>query len=294
MSLELSGTLPALVTPLEDGAVDEDALRALVERAIEGGVNGLVPCGTTGESATLDDAEHARVIRAVVAQNNGRVPVIAGAGSASTRHAVHLARQARDAGADGLLLVCPYYNRPTQAGLEGHFRAIAEAVPLPSVLYNVPARTGVDLSVETLARLADVDAFVAIKEATNTVHRSQQIRARLGDRYTVLSGDDALTLPILAVGGRGVISVTANAFPAAVSEVTRRWLAGDHEGALAQHLRLLPVHASMFIEANPGPVKAVMARAGRLAPEVRQPLAWPSEETIAAVADAAERAGLTP
>ncbi len=289
--LDVHGVLPALVTPFRDGAVDEAALRALVDRVIDGGVAGVVPCGTTGESVTLDDAEHGRVVRVVVEQAKGRVPVIAGAGTVSTRHSIHLAEQARAAGADGLLLVCPYYNRPTQAGLEAHFRAILDAVPLPAVLYNIPGRTGVDLAVETLARLADVDAIIGIKEATGNVLRSQQILAELGDRFTVLSGDDALTLPVLAVGGRGVISVTANAFPREVVEVVERWDAGDVEDARRRHLRLVPVHQAMFLESNPGPVKALLAAAGHLAPEVRLPLAWPSEATVAtvrAICEAAE------
>lgn len=292
MSLEPRGTMPALVTPMRDGEVDEDALRALVDHVIDGGVSGLVPCGTTGESVTLSDEEHGRVVRAVVEQAAGRVPVFAGAGTVSTRHSIHLATQAKAAGADGLLLVCPYYNRPTQAGLEAHFRAILAAVPLPAILYNIPGRTGVDLAVETLERLSDVGALVGIKEATGNVMRSQQILARCGDRFAVLAGDDALTLPVLAVGGRGVISVTANAFPREVCEVTDAWLAGDHERARVQHLRLLPVHQAMFLETNPGPVKALLAAAGRVAPEVRLPLAWPTEDTVAEVMEIAEWAGL--
>ncbi|MBX3274045.1 MAG: 4-hydroxy-tetrahydrodipicolinate synthase [Sandaracinaceae bacterium] len=288
----LEGVLPALVTPFREGALDEPALRALVERLIAGGVAGLVPCGTTGESVALSDAEHARVIAAVVAQARGRVPVIAGAGTASTAHSIHLARQAKEAGADGLLLVCPYYNRPTQAGLEAHFRAILAAAPLPAVLYNIPGRTGVDLAVETLARLADVPEIVAIKEATGNVLRTQEILAALGDRFTVLSGDDALTLPVLALGGRGVISVTANAFPRAVCDVVARFDAGDLAGARAAHLRLAPVHQAMFLESNPGPIKAVLAAAGHCAPEVRLPLAWPSDATVARVRATCEAAGV--
>lgn len=291
--MKLSGTLPALVTPFRDGHVDEDALRALVERVIEGGVDGLVPCGTTGESVTLSDEEQMRVIRITVDQAKGRVPVVAGAGSVSTRHTIHLAQGAKGAGADALLLVCPYYNRPTQAGLEAHFRAVLDAVSLPSVLYNIPGRTGVDLSLDTLERLCDVPEIVGIKEATGNVMRSQEILARLGDRVTVLSGDDALTLPVLSVGGRGVISVTANAFPRETSDVCRRFFDGDVDGARELHLRLLPVHQSMFCESNPGPVKALLAAAGHLAPEVRLPLAWPSEAALAHVRGAAEKAGLT-
>ena len=291
--LELSGTMPALVTPFRDGEVDEDALRALVSRCIEGGVKGLVPCGTTGESVTLNDAEHRRVVRAVVEEAAGRVPVIAGAGTVSTAHSIHLAEGAKAAGADALLLVCPYYNRPTQAGLEAHFRAILRAVPLPAVLYNIPKRTGIDLAVETLARLGDVPEIVAMKEATGNVARSQQILAACGDRFTVLSGDDGLTLPILAVGGAGVISVTANAFPRATSEVTDLWADGRVDEARRAHLKLLPVHEVLFIESNPGPVKAVMAAAGHCAPEVRLPLVWPAEHSIAKVHETARAAGLS-
>ncbi|MDQ3036599.1 MAG: 4-hydroxy-tetrahydrodipicolinate synthase [Myxococcota bacterium] len=289
-----AGTLPALVTPFRDGKLDEKALRELVERCIAGGVDGLVPCGSTGESVTLDEAEHARVVRVVVEQARKRVPVIAGAGTASTRRSIELAHIARDAGADGLLLVCPYYNRPTQAGLEAHFRAIAAAVPMPSILYNVPARTGVDLGVETLARLADVRSIVGIKEASGSVLRSQQILATLGDRFDVLAGDDALTLPVLAVGGSGVISVTANLLPAETSEVVRRWKAGDLAGARALHLRLAPVHEAMFVETNPGPVKAAIADDGFLAREIRLPLVWPEESSMQKVRAALRAAGLRP
>lgn len=293
MSLNLFGTFPALVTPMKDGEVDEDALRALVSRVIEGGVAGLVPCGTTGESVTLSDEEHRKVVRATVEEAAGRVPVIAGAGTVSTRHSIHLAKQAKEAGADGLLLVCPYYNRPTQAGLEANFRAILAAVPLPAMLYNIPGRTGIDLSVETLARLADVPEIVAIKEATGNVMRSQQILSQLGDRFAVLSGDDGLTVPVLSIGGQGVVSVTANAFPKETCEVVNLWQKGEAAAARALHLRMLPVHQSMFLESNPGPVKAVLARAGHCAPEVRLPLVWPSEATVDRVHEIMAAAGVS-
>jgi 4-hydroxy-tetrahydrodipicolinate synthase len=286
--MRFTGTYPALVTPFRDGELDEEALRALVERLVEGGVDGLVPCGTTGESVTLSDAEQRRVIANVVEQARGRVPVVAGAGCASTRQTIERARSAREAGADGLLLVCPYYNRPTQAGLEAHYRAVLEAVPLPAMLYNIPSRTGVDLSVETLARLADVPALVAVKEATGNVLRTQEILARCGDRFDVLAGDDALTVPVLAAGGVGVVSVTANLLPREVSEVTRLHRAGRAEEARALHRRLLPVHRAMFVETNPGPIKAALADAGRLAPEVRLPLAWPGEASRARIREAVD------
>jgi 4-hydroxy-tetrahydrodipicolinate synthase len=288
------GTFPALVTPFRDGAVDEPALRDLVERCIAGGVDGLVPCGTTGESVTLSEKEYAQVVRIVIDQARKRVPVIAGAGTVSTAHTIELARICRDAGADGLLLVCPYYNRPTQAGLEAHFRTVAKAVPLPTILYNIPGRTGVDLTLETLERLADVKSIVGIKEATGNVLRSQQIVARLGDRFDVLSGDDALTLSVLAVGGRGVVSVTANLLPKETSEVVRLWNAGRVEEARALHLRLLPVHESMFVETNPGPIKGALAEEGWIAKEIRLPLVWPQETSMQKVRAALRAAGLRP
>ncbi len=287
-----AGTLTALVTPFRNGSIDEEALRRLVARQIEGGVEGLVPCGTTGESITLTHEEHARVVRIVVAEAKRRVPVVAGAGTASTRHTIELCRVARDAGADGVLLVCPYYNRPTQAGLEAHFRAVLREVPLPAMLYNIPARTGVDLTVDTLARLSDLAEVVAIKEATGTVTRAQEIKARCGDRFAVLSGDDALTLPMLAVGAVGVVSVTSNLLPRAVGEVARLARAGDLSAARSLHLRLLPVHAAMFVESNPSPVKLAMAARGLLAPEVRLPLVWPSEASARTIAAAIAEAGL--
>lgn len=287
------GAYTALVTPFRDGLVDEESLRALVERQIVGGIHGLVPCGTTGESVTLDYDEHVRVVRIVVEQTKKRVPVIAGAGMNDTRATIELVKLVEETGADGLLLVCPYYNRPSQAGLEAHFRAIAAATPLPIVLYNIPSRTGCDLSVATLARLADVPSIVAIKEATGNVVRAQQILCELGDRFDVLSGDDALTLPMMSIGGTGVISVTSNLFPAEVAAVTNAALAGDYATARARHMRLAPVHESMFVETNPGPIKAMMAEAGLLAPEVRLPICWPAESSIAITRAAIARAGLS-
>jgi len=290
--LDVSGVHPALVTPWKHGVVDVDALRALVERMIEGGVSGLIPCGTTGESVTLDDEEHGLVVRTVVEQAAGRVPVLAGAGTVSTKHSIHLAQQAKGAGADGLMLVCPYYNKPTQAGLDAHFRAIVDAVPLPFIIYNIPGRTGVDLTVDTLAGLGDVPELVGIKEATGNVMRSQEILARCGDRFAVLAGDDANILPILAVGGVGVVSVTANAFPAQVCDVVAKWSAGDLAGARAAHLRLLPVHQAMFIETNPGPIKGLLARQGLVESSVRPPLAWPEDAVIDRLVAVCRAAGL--
>lgn len=277
------GAFTALVTPFREGAIDEDALRSLVERQIEGGVHGLVPCGTTGESVVLNEQETRQVIRTVVAQARGRVPVVAGAGTNDTRKTIALASLAKDEGVDGLLLVCPYYNKPTQRGLEAHFRAVLREVSLPTMLYNIPGRCSVDLSVETLHRLTDLSDIVAIKEATGTVARAQEILARCGDRIAVLSGDDALTLPMMAVGAVGVVSVTSNLLPAEMARLVTCLLEGRVTEARALNQQLLAVHEALFVEANPGPVKGAMAAAKLLAPEIRLPLVWPEEATVAGV-----------
>ena len=288
------GAFTALVTPFADGKVDVATLRALVERQIEGGIHGLVPCGTTGESVTLDKEETETVIRTVVEQAKGRVPVIAGVGTNDTRKSIGLAELAKKCGADGLLIVVPYYNKPTQAGLEAHFRALLSAAKMPAMLYNIPGRTGIDLALDTLARLADVEHVVAIKEATGNVVRAQQILARCGDRFDVLSGDDAITLPMMASGGSGVVSVTSNLLPGPVSRVATLMLEGKLAEARELHMRLVEVHEAMFIEANPGPVKGLMARAGLLKPEVRLPMAWPEPSTVERAAAILDAAGFKP
>lgn len=288
-----AGALTALITPFRGGQVDVEALRALVEAQIAGGIDGLVPCGTTGESVTLTQAEHTLVVRTVVEQATGRVPVIAGAGSVSTAHTIELTRIAREVKADGVLIVVPYYNKPTQAGLVAHYRAVLREVSMPTILYNIPGRTGIDLGLDAMAQLADVPEIVAVKEATGNVVRSQALLARFGDRFTVFSGDDGLTLPILSLGGKGVISVTSNILPREVGDVVRLWNASDLAGARKLHLRLVPVHESMFVESNPGPAKAVLARAGRIAPEVRLPLVWPAESSQKLVVDALAAAGFS-
>ena len=287
------GAFTALVTPFREGRVDERALRDLCERQIAAGIDGLVPCGTTGESVTLDSVEHAEVIRIVVGQAKGRVPVVAGAGTHSTRRTIALCHVAREMGADGVLLVTPYYNKPTQAGLEAHFRAVMAEHTLPAMLYNVPSRTACDMAADTVARLADVPGIVAVKEATGNVLRTQQIVASTGERFTVLSGDDGLTLGIMACGGKGVVSVASNVAPAEVADVVHRMRDGDVAGACALHLRMLPLYEALFCETNPGPVKHALARAGRLAPEVRLPLVWPSEASQHRVDAALEAAGVT-
>jgi 4-hydroxy-tetrahydrodipicolinate synthase len=283
-----TGTYTALVTPFRarqgagpghEGELDEDALRQLVARQLHAPVQGLVPCGTTGESPSLSPEEHRRVISIVVAEARGRVPVIAGAGTASTTKTVELAVAAREAGASGILLVMPYYNRPTQRGLVAHVQTVCREVGLPVMLYNIPGRTGVDLSLEALAELTSVPEVVAIKEATGNVVRAQQIVARFGDRFQVFSGDDALTLPMLSVGAVGVVSVTSNVYPREVSEVVQAWLRGDVQAARAHHMALLPVHDAMFIESNPGPVKYALSARDQIAPAMRLPLVWPTPES---------------
>jgi 4-hydroxy-tetrahydrodipicolinate synthase len=271
------GAMTALVTPMRDGQVDEAALEALVEWQISEGIDALVPCGTTGESATLTHHEHGKVVRAVVRAAKKRVPVIAGAGSNSTAEAIALSKDAREAGADALLQITPYYNRPTQEGLYLHFRAIAEAVPLPLVLYNVPARTGCDLLPETIARLCELPSVVAVKEAHGTVQRTQQIVSRVGDRLVVLCGEDAINYPLYAVGARGCISVVGNVAPRLIAECWDAHAAGDAARALKLHYESLPLAEALFSEASPIPSKAALAMMGKIAPDIRLPLHAMSE-----------------
>jgi 4-hydroxy-tetrahydrodipicolinate synthase len=261
--ISLSGAYTALVTPFHDDAgqtIDFEAFDALVEAQVAGGITGIVPCGTTGESPTLTSEEHRALVERSVARARGRVQVVAGTGSNSTREAVALSRAAEKAGVDAVMVVVPYYNRPTQEGLVAHFVEVAKSVSCPVVVYNIPARTGVDLSPEALAQICEqAPNVVATKEATGNVLRAQKLVATLGDRLTVLSGDDALTLPMIAVGARGVISVTSNLLPAAVALMTRLALEGKFVEARVAHLALLPVHEAMFVEASPAPIKAAMA-----------------------------------
>lgn len=271
-----AGALTALVTPFRDGQVDEPALRDFVEWQISEGIDGLVPCGTTGESVNLSDVEYRQVVRTVVQQAKGRVPVLAGAGSASTAHTIELAEAAKAAGADGILSVTPYYNRPSQEGLVAHYQALASAVDLPLVLYNVPARTGSDLSLAALERLSEQPRIVAIKESTGTVTRSSEIAARFGDRFTILSGDDAIALPIMAVGGQGVISVVSNVAPREVAELIALAAKGEFAAARQKHQRLLPLMGALFVEGNPTPAKFALSALGRMSGELRLPLVLPT------------------
>ena len=266
------GSIVAIVTPFKKGKVDEKALADLIEWHIAQGTNGIVPCGTTGESATLDYKEHYRVVEITVKTVNKRVPVIAGTGANSTDETIMITKQAKKSGASGALLVSPYYNKPTQEGLYRHYKAVAESVDIPIVLYNVPGRTAVNILPSTVARLAEIDNIVAIKEATGDMKQVSEVIRLCGNRITVISGDDFTTLPLLALGGKGVISVTANVAPKDVSMMCSLWLKGQHDRARAIHYKLEPLNTAMFIETNPIPVKTALAMMGKIHEEFRLPL----------------------
>ncbi|MCE1225760.1 MAG: 4-hydroxy-tetrahydrodipicolinate synthase [Geobacteraceae bacterium] len=267
------GSIVAIVTPFTNGTVDEKKLRELVDFQIENGTDAIVACGTTGESSTLDNEEHLNVIKIVFDQAKGRVPVIAGTGSNSTAEAIHLTREAKAIGVAGVLLVTPYYNKPTQEGLYLHYTAIADAVEIPQILYNVPGRTAVNLLPETVARLAGHKNIVAIKEATGSLQQASEVLALCGDQIDVFSGDDFITFPMMACGAKGVISVTANIMPKAIGDLTDAFFAGDLEKARKLHLETLKINNAMFIESNPVPVKTALALMGKCSDEVRLPLA---------------------
>lgn len=276
----IEGTWTAIVTPFspDGGEVDLAALDTLVEDQIAGGVAGLVPCGTTGEAPTLDEGEQVLVIKRVVAAARGRVPVFAGTGSFSTKKTILASHAAIAAGADGVMVVMPYYNKPSQDGLCEHVLAVARAASCPIILYNIPGRSVIDLAADTTARICEAASnIVAIKDATGNVLRCQELKRRLGDRLTVMSGDDGLTVAMMSVGASGVISVTANVRPRAVSEVTRLVHENDWDRARAAHLALLELHALMFVEPNPAPAKAALAAAGKMNDSVRLPLVPASE-----------------
>jgi len=273
------GLHTALVTPFKDGGIDYDALERIVELQIAGGVDGILPMGTTGESPTVSYEEHKEFIRRVVKLARGRVKVIAGTGSNATDEAICLSKAAADDGVDGIMLVNPYYNKPPQRGMVAHFAAIAQAVPLPVIIYNIPGRTGINFLPESLTELADRCAnVVAVKEATGDIAQMMRTIELLGDRITLLSGDDNLLLPVLSIGGRGVISVLSNAFPAEVKRVIVDYEAGRIAEARAHFYRLLPLCRAMFLETNPIPVKAAMELLGHCSSDVRLPLMPLSEE----------------
>ena len=266
------GSIVAIVTPFKDGKVDEESYRQLIELQIENGTSAIVPCGTTGESATLDVGEHARVIDIAVEAVNKRVPVIAGTGGNSTSEAIGLTQHAKEVGADATLQVTPYYNKPTQEGLYQHFKAIAKAVPLPQVLYNVPGRTSVNMLPETVARLAELPEVVAIKEASGDIGQMAEIVRLAGDKITLLSGDDNLTLPVLSIGGAGVVSVVANIVPRDTADLVKAWEEGRIDEAKGLFYKLLPLCQAMFFETNPIPVKTSLALMGKIQDEMRLPL----------------------
>ncbi|HIJ85587.1 MAG: dihydrodipicolinate synthase [Magnetococcales bacterium] len=286
------GVYTALITPFKDGGVDWDALGRLIENQVKAGLAGVVPCGSTGESATLNHEEHRSVIRFCVERVQKRIQVIAGTGSNATQESIDLTRFARDVGADGALIITPYYNKPGQEGLVRHYTQIAESVDIPVVLYNVPGRTAVDMTADTVVRLAKVKGIVAIKEATANMERAAIIHQRCGARMTLLSGDDATFLPFLAVGGQGVISVSANIAPSHVKGVWEAWSQGNYHLALSRHEQLLDLNRFLFCETNPIPVKAAAAMLGLCTPEIRLPLTPLTNENQQIVRGAIEALGL--
>jgi 4-hydroxy-tetrahydrodipicolinate synthase len=287
-----SGSIVALITPFSGGKIDEPGLRKLVEFQIDGGTNGIVPCGTTGEAATMTDEEQQQVIRIVIEQAKHRVPIIAGVGSNDTRHVVHLAKNAAAVGADALLVVTPYYNRPTPAGLVHHYETVAAATSLPIIVYNVPSRTRTNLLPETLAQIAKLKTVVGVKEASGNLDQVSAIIKLCGREFDVLSGDDSLTMPIMAVGGRGVISVLANVWPRPVSDMVAAWLAGDSRRAQSIHLDTFDMCKAMFFETNPIPVKTAAALLGLCSAEMRQPLWEMGETNVKKLKDVMALAGL--
>jgi 4-hydroxy-tetrahydrodipicolinate synthase len=276
-----TGVLPAVVTPFKNGEVDEESLRQLIEFQIENGVHGLVPCGTTGESATLSHEEHNRVVEIAVDQVKGRVPVVAGTGSNNTVEAIRLTAHAKKSGADGVLMISPYYNKPTQEGLYQHYKKVAESVDIPIVVYNIPGRTAVNIEPSTFVRLAEIDNIVGVKEASGSMKQITEIIRLCGDKLTVVSGEDFLTYPLMSVGGKGVICVVANIVPRDMADLCNLLLAGDFKKGREIYYRLLPLCHAMFYETNPAPVKAALEMMGKISSgEVRLPLASMSDANL--------------
>lgn len=289
-----TGCGTALVTPFrQDLSLDESALRRLVRRQVDAGMNFLVPCGTTGESPTLSREEQLRLVEITVEEARpSKTPVVAGAGGANTAHVIEMAREFQALGASGILSVTPYYNKPTQEGLYQHYKAIAEAIPLPIILYNIPGRTGVNIEPTTLVRLAEIENIVAVKEASGNISQMAAILDKVPQRFLVLSGDDAITLPLMALGGRGVISVSSNEIPAEMVRLVQLALANDFAAAREIHRRYARLLEANFIETNPGPVKAAMALMGLLEPVWRLPMVAPKPENLAKIRGALESVGL--
>jgi 4-hydroxy-tetrahydrodipicolinate synthase len=282
--MDLIGCGTALVTPFrKDLSLDENAMRRLVRRQIAGGINFLVPCGTTGESPTLSHEEHLRVVAITLEEAKGKVPVLAGAGGYDTRTVIEMAREAERMGAEGILSVTPYYNKPTQEGLYHHFKAIASAISLPIILYNVPPRTNVNIDPATVRRLSEIENIIGVKEASGNISQITQVIQQVPEEFMVLSGDDAITLPLVAMGGKGIISVASNEIPAEMTQLAQLCLAGNFAEARAMQRKWLPLLEVNFIETNPTPVKAAMAEMGLLEPAFRLPLVPPRTENLAKI-----------
>ena len=286
------GSFTALVTPFKNGSVDEKAFRGLVDWQIAEGTSGLVPVGTTGESPTLSHQEHNEVVEWCINQAKGRVPVVAGAGSNSTREAIELSRHAEKAGADAVLVVTPYYNKPTQEGMYQHFKAINDAIGIPIIIYNIPARSVIDMSVETMKRLFELKNIAGVKDATANVVRVSQQRAAMGADFNQLSGEDATALGFMAHGGHGCISVTSNVAPRLCAEFQAACLKGDYASALKLQDKLMPLHTALFIETNPAPAKYALSLLCKCSDAVRLPMVPVAEKTRTAVRDAMVHAGL--
>jgi 4-hydroxy-tetrahydrodipicolinate synthase len=288
-----TGCGTAMVTPFQkDFSLDEDALRRLIRRQIAGGINFLVPCGTTGESPTLTHEEHLRVVAITLEEAKGKVPVLGGAGGYDTRKVIEMAREIERMGADGILSVTPYYNKPTQEGLYHHYKAIASSTSLPIILYNVPPRTNVNIEPATLCRLSEIENIIGVKEASGNIAQMTQVIQQVPEEFIVLSGDDALTLPLVAMGGRGLISVASNEIPAEMTKLAQLCLAGEFATARALQRKLLPLMEVNFIETNPTPVKAAMAEMGLLEPVWRLPLVPPRPENLTKIRAALESLAL--
>jgi len=287
-----SGSMVALVTPFKNGSVDWQSLEGLVDFHIKNGTRGIVPCGTTGESATLSHQEHDDVIKAVIKAVNKRVPVIAGTGSNSTEEAVRLTKEAEKSGADGALMISPYYNRPTQEGIYQHYKKVASAVGIPLIVYNIPGRTGSKIEPETLARLSEIKNVAGVKEATGSVDQAIDVIRLCGDRFAVYSGEDSLTFSLMALGGKGVISTVANIVPKEMSDLTDACLKGDWEKGRKLQLRLIPLIRAVFIETNPIPIKTALSLMGKCRGDLRLPLTPMSEGNLKKLRQAMAEFGL--
>jgi len=294
MSIKLRGSIVAIVTPMHaDGALDLPALNRLIEWHIESATDGIVIVGTTGESATLSNEEHCSLVAHSVTQAAGRIPVIAGAGSNNTKEALYFTQSAKDNGADAVLLVTPYYNRPSQEGLYQHFKAIAEAVDIPQILYNVPGRTACDLAIETVARLAELENVVGIKDATGDIPRGIELIEKLGDKLAIYSGEDAISLPLILAGAAGTISVTANVAPALMAQMCKLALLGNEAAASALDERLIPLHRDLFLQANPVPVKWALQQMGLIESGIRLPLVELEGQYHVQLTEALQHAGIS-